>query len=101
MREMAAEIRRRNEAFAKTPEGEEFDLRLEFTANLLRALKARRITQAEFCRKIGMKPPQFTRIVQGDMNITLTMVGRIAKGLGVHPSRLFRKRAGAAELVGA
>ena len=88
MREMAAEIQRRSEEFAKTPEGEELDLRMEFAMKLLKAMKARRITKTEICGRIGMKAPQFTRIIQGDANITLAMIGRIAKGLGTPPSRL-------------
>ena len=88
MREMAEEIQRRNEEFAKTPEGEELDLRMEFATKLLKIMKAKRMTKTDLCERLGMKAPQFTRIIQGDANITLTMIGRIAKGLNVAPSRL-------------
>ncbi len=89
MREMAAEIQRRSEEFARTPEGGELDLRMEFATNLLKTMKAKRMTKTDMCERIGMKAPQFTRIIQGDMNITLAMIGRIAKGLGIPPAKLF------------
>ena len=88
MREMAAEIQRRSEEFARTPEGEELDLRMEFATNLLKAMKTRKVTKTELCERIGMKPPQFTRIVQGDINVTLAMIGRLAKGLDIAPAKL-------------
>ena len=88
MREMAEEIQRRSEEFAKTPEGEELDLRMEFATKLLKIMKAKRMTKTDLCERLGMKAPQFTRIIQGDANITLTMIGRIAKGLNVAPFRL-------------
>lgn len=92
MREMAAEIQRRSEEFAKTPEGEDFDIQMEFATKLLKAMKTKRITKAELCERIGMKPPQFTKIIQGEANVTITMIGRIAKGVGVPPSRLMPSR---------
>ena len=88
MQEMATEIQRRSEEFAKTPEGEELDLRMEFATKLLKAMKTKRITKTDLCERIEMKAPQFTKIIQGDANITLTMIGRIAKGVGIPPSRL-------------
>lgn len=98
MREMAAEIQRRSEEFAKTPEGEELDLRMEFATNLLKGMKSKRMTKTDLCERIGMKAPQFTKIIQGDMNVTLTMIGRIAKGLGIPPAKLLpNKLAAAAE----
>lgn len=88
MREMAAEIQRRSEEFAKTPEGEDLDIQMEFATKLLKAMKAKRMTKTDLCERIGMKAPQFTKIIQGDTNVTITMIGRIAKGVGVPPSRL-------------
>jgi antitoxin component HigA of HigAB toxin-antitoxin module len=88
MREMAAEIQRRNEEFAKTPEGEDFDIQMEFATKLLKTMKTRRMTKTDLCERIGMKAPQFTKIIQGEANVTITMIGRIAKGVGVPPSRL-------------
>ncbi len=92
MRDMAMEVQRRSEAFAGTPEGEELDLRMEFATSLLKAMKSRRITKTELCERIAMKPPQFTKLIQGDANVTLTMIGRIAKGLGIPPSKLLSNR---------
>ncbi len=98
LQRMAAKIRKQAEEYAKTPEGEELGFRMEFATDLLKAIKARKMTQADFCRKIGMKSPQFARIVQGNENITLAMVNRLARGLGVRPQIRF-KRIPEAELM--
>lgn len=88
MKEMAAEIQRRNEEFSNSPAGEELDLRMEFATKILKAMKSKRLTKTDLCGRIGMKAPQFTRIIQGDANVTLAMIGRIAKGLGMPPGKL-------------
>ncbi len=90
MREMAARIKREADEFAKTPEGRELDLRMDFAVNLLKTLKRRKMTQADFCRIINMKPPQFTRIIQGDENIAMRIISRIADCLGIPAARLFK-----------
>lgn len=97
MREMAAEIQRRNEEFSKTDEGHELDLRMEFATNLLKAMKSKRMTKTDLCERIGMKAPQFSRIIQGEANITLTMIGRIANGLGIPPAKLLPNKLAVAE----
>ncbi len=99
LKRMMAESRRQSEDFAKTPEGRELELRMDFAVNLLKTLKRRKMTQAEFCRVINMKPPQFTRIVQGDENITMRMISRIADGLGVPAARLFKTPPWRKELI--
>lgn len=99
MKEMAARINREAKEFEKTPESRELDLRMDFAVNLLKALKRKKMTQAEFCRKINMKPPQFTRIVQGDENITMRMISRIADGLDIPVVRLFKTPAWRKETV--
>lgn len=91
LKSMAARVRRQAEDYAKTPEGEELGLRMEFAIDLLKAIKARKMTQADFCRKIGMKSSQFARIVQGNENITLAMVTRLARGLDVRPQIRFKR----------
>jgi DNA-binding Xre family transcriptional regulator len=91
MKRMAAEVRRRGREYAKTEEGQELELRMEFAASLLKTLRAKKMTNAEFCRKIGMKSPQFSRIIQGDENITLAMVSRIVGALGYHPEIKFKR----------
>ncbi len=101
MDEMAARIQREAEEFARTPEGRELDLRMDFAVNLLKTLKRKKMTQADFCRIINMKPPQFTRIVQGDENITMRMISRIADGLGVPAARLFKTPPRRREQIGA
>ncbi len=91
MRKMAEEIRGEAAAFAQTPEGRALETRLTLARNIIGLLKTRKTTQAEFARSIGMKPTQLSRIVQGDENITLAMVSRLADGLGVKDERLFQK----------
>ncbi len=98
---MVEKSRRESEEFALTPEGRELDLRMDFAVNLLKTLKRKKMTQADFCRIINMKPPQFTRIVQGDENITMRMISRIADGLGVPAARLFKTPPRRREQIGA
>ncbi len=88
---MAEEIRRETEEFVRTPEGRAQETRLRLARNIIGLLKTRKLSQAEFARTIGMKPTQFSRIVQGDENITLAMVSRLAEGFGVADERLFQK----------
>jgi transcriptional regulator with XRE-family HTH domain len=96
---MADRIHREAEEFSRTPESRELDIRMDFAVNLLKNLKRKKMTQAEFCRTINMKPPQFTRIVQGDENITMRMIARIADGLGIPAARLFKAPAVRKELI--
>jgi hypothetical protein len=99
LRRMIADSQKHSEDFAQTPEGREIDLRMDFATNLLKALKSKKITKADFCRTINMKPPQFTRIIQGDENITMRMISRIADGLGVPAARLFKTSPCRRELI--
>jgi antitoxin component HigA of HigAB toxin-antitoxin module len=101
MKARAKGIIDRAKKWAETPEGRDHELRLEFSRNLAKALKTRKLTNQAFCDRIGMKHPQFSRIIQGDENITLAMVRRIADGLGVHSSRLFQKPRKTRETAGA
>lgn len=91
LKRMAAKVRKQADEYAKTPEGQELGFRMEFAANLLKAIKAKKMTQADFCRKINMKSPQFARIIQGNENITLAMVSRLARGLGAYPQIRFKR----------
>lgn len=100
MRKMAEDIRREAKEFAETPEGRALETRLKLARNIIGLLKTKKMSQAEFARNIGMKPTQFSRIVQGDENITLAMVSRIADGFGVSDERLFRKPRERRETVG-
>lgn len=91
LKRKAAKVRRQAAAYAETPEGRELGTRMEFATNLLKVLRAKKLTQSEFCRRIGMKTPQFSRIVQGNENVTLNMITRISNALEVHPGRLLQK----------
>jgi antitoxin component HigA of HigAB toxin-antitoxin module len=77
--------------WAETPEGKDHEFRLNFSRNLAKALKARKMTHQALCNKIGMKHPQFSRIIQGDENITMALIRRIAEGLDMPADRLFKQ----------
>jgi Helix-turn-helix. len=96
---MIAASRKRNAAFAETPEGKALDARMEFARNLIALLKTRKTNQAEFSRSIGMKPAQFNRIVMAEENVTLPTIKRIADGFGVPIARLFRAPRKSPELI--
>lgn len=97
---MAEDIRGEAEEFSRTPEGRALETRLKLARNIIALLKTKKMSQAEFARSIGMKPTQFSRIVQGDENITLSMVSRIADGFRVSDERLFKKPRERKEAVG-
>lgn len=90
MRKMAEDIRRETKEYIQTPEGRAQETRLKLARNVIGLLKTKKMSQAEFARSIGMKPTQFSRIIQGDENITLAMVSRLADGFGVTEERLFK-----------
>ncbi len=81
----------RSEEWAETQEGKDHEFRLNFSRNLAKALKARKLTNKAFCQRIGMKSPQFSRIIQGDENITMSLIRRIADGLDMPADRLFKR----------
>ena len=77
--------------WAETPEGKDHEFRLNFSRNLAKALKTRKMTNQALCDRIGMKHPQFSRIIQGDENITMALIRRIAEGLDMPADRLFKQ----------
>ncbi len=85
-------IVRQSEEWSETPEGKDHEFRLNFSRNLAKSLKAKKMTNIAFCQRIGMKNPQFSRIIQGDENITLALIRRIAEGLDIPAGRLFKER---------
>lgn len=91
IQEKIALAHKRNEEFGQTPEGRALDNRMLVARNIIALLKSHKVTQSEFCDKIGMKLAQFNRIVMGDENITVFTATRIADGFGVHISRLYQK----------
>lgn len=91
MKERAKRIINSAKAWAETPEGKDHEFRLNFSRNLAKALKARKMTNQALCDKIGMKHPQFSRIIQGDENITMALIRRIAEGLEMPADRLFKQ----------
>ncbi|MDR1613509.1 MAG: helix-turn-helix domain-containing protein [Planctomycetota bacterium] len=91
MKARAKRIINRSKQWAETPEGKDHEFRLNFSRNLAKALKGRKMTNQALCDRIGMKHPQFSRIIQGDENITMALIRRIADGLDMPADRLFRK----------
>lgn len=84
-------VLKRNDEWAETLDGREIDARLRFANNLAIVVKRKKMTQSELCAAIGMKQPHLSRIMAGEENIGLTLLDRIADGLGVDPSRLVRR----------
>jgi antitoxin component HigA of HigAB toxin-antitoxin module len=93
-------IVQQSEEWAQTPEGKDHEFRLNFSRNLAKALKARKMTNQALCNRIGMKHPQFSRIIQGDENITMALIRRIAEGLDMPADRLFKPPRKSLEPVG-
>lgn len=92
--EMKSRVRRIIEgakSWAETPEGKDHEFRLNFSRNLAKALKTRKMTNQALCDRIAMKHPQFSRIIQGDENITMSLIRRIAEGLEMPADRLFKQ----------
>jgi DNA-binding Xre family transcriptional regulator len=81
----------RNDAWAETDEGQEFDFRLNFANRLAAQMKAKKMTQADLCAAIDMKQPQLSKIMAGGENLTFGTVLRLARGLGVSPYALVQK----------
>lgn len=80
-----------DDEFGESEEGRALDARMEFARNLIALLKSHKITQAELCRHISMKPAQMSRIVNAEENVTLPTIRRLADGFSVPMARLFRK----------
>ncbi len=87
-----------DDAFGETEEGRALDARMEFARGVIALLKSRKMTQADLCRRIDMKPAQMSRIVNAEENVTLPTIRRIADGFGVPMARLFRKPRETAEV---
>jgi DNA-binding Xre family transcriptional regulator len=81
----------RNDAWAKTDVGQEFEFRLNFANRLTVQMKVKKMTQAGLCVAIGMKQPQLSKIMAGGENLTFGTVLRLARGLGVSPYALVQK----------
>jgi antitoxin component HigA of HigAB toxin-antitoxin module len=104
MKELQARIRQaeiEDDAFGETEEGKALDARMDFARTMIALLKSQKITQAELCRRINMKPTQMSRIINAEDNVTLPTICRIADGFGIPPSRLFQKPRKARETAGA
>lgn len=81
----------RNDEWAKTEEGQEYDFRLNFANRLAVQMKLKKMTQADLCAVIDMKQPQLSKIMAGGENLTFGTVMRLARGLGVSPYCLVQK----------
>ena len=57
--------------------------------NLRRIRDARGLTQSQLAEKVGANQATISKIERGDEGVTLGMINRIAKALGVAPVTLF------------
>jgi len=53
--------------------------------------RERGLTQEAFAEKLGMLAPNYARIEQGRMNVTIDTIVRIANALGVAVAELFKR----------
>lgn len=69
------------------------DLRVEarIRAHVRQQMEERGITQNEVARRVDANQGHFSRILQGDRSITAGLAYRIAKGLGITPTRLLEE----------
>lgn len=74
---------------AETPEGKDHEFRLNFSRNVAKAPKSRKMTNQALCDRIGMKHPKFSRIIRGGENVTMALIRRISEGLALPADRLF------------
>lgn len=59
--------------------------------NLSRIREAKGLTQTQLAQKIGANQATISKMESGQGNPTLSMINRVAKALGVHPSHLFTR----------
>ena len=72
----------------KHPAGKE-ERKFGFTVRKLR--EANRFTQEAFSKYIGIDRSYEGRIERGEVSVTLSKIGLIARGLGLRPWELFKK----------
>ena len=66
------------------------DLARRFSVNLRSVREQQGLTQEEAAFRCDMSTRLLQQVEAGDTNATLTTIARLAAGLGVDPSRLFR-----------
>jgi transcriptional regulator with XRE-family HTH domain len=58
------------------------DLVLDITGEMCALMDEQKVSRSELARRIGVKPPHVTRLLQGQDNFTLRTLTRIARALG-------------------
>lgn len=58
-----------------------------FTAEVAQAMTRKAISRAELARRLSVKPPYITKLLRGDVNVTVDTAVRIAHALGMRWSQ--------------
>lgn len=69
------------------------DLREVMAANLRRARHAKKLTQEELADRAGLSARYVGSIERAGVSASVTVLGQIARALGVDPCELIRRRA--------
>jgi transcriptional regulator with XRE-family HTH domain len=59
-------------------------------ANIKRERKRLKLTQEEAAHKTGLHPVEFARAERGERDMRVSTVARLARGLGIEATALFR-----------
>ena len=54
----------------------------EFTEEVVRLMKERRVTRSELARRLGTSPAYVTKILRGNANFTLASMAKLSRALG-------------------
>jgi transcriptional regulator with XRE-family HTH domain len=79
--EDASSLEERIDALATSPDLMLEELVLDVTGEICDTMDQQGVTKSELARRIGVKPPHVTRILQGEDNFTLKTLTRIAHAL--------------------
>ena len=59
-------------------------------ANIKKIRTKKRMSQGDICRKLDMDRSYMSAIESGKKNVTITVLDKLAKALGVSPSELLK-----------
>lgn len=69
----------------------------DFRANVNEQLQRRGISRTELARRMGVKQPFISQLLNGQREPGLRVLERLAEALGVQPSLLIRKKSKTAQ----
>lgn len=87
-RELLASVRRDNPRIAQAQA--ELGSKLTVARNLLRLRVGAGLSQAELAQRIGMSQPRIAQIEAARVNVTITILDRLAAAFSVQTAMLFK-----------